>query len=127
MKQSKRAAGIRTVSAQAGKARARAARQEPVPESGRRGRDRPSKQDLLVDRLMRPEGAKIDDLTRELGWLPHTVRAALTGLRHKGYVIVRDKADGEVSVYRAALPSAEKRSKSPSVKKGGRTTRKRAA
>ena len=28
-------------------------------------------------------------------WLPHTARAALTGLRKKGYDIVRTKIDNE--------------------------------
>ena len=37
------------------------------------------------------------------GWLPHTTRAALTGLRKKGYVIDSDKLDG-VRTYRAVAP-----------------------
>jgi hypothetical protein len=31
------------------------------------------------------EGATIDDLTGATNWLPHTARAALTGLRKRGY------------------------------------------
>jgi Protein of unknown function (DUF3489) len=35
------------------------------------------------------------------GWLPHTTRAALTGLRKRGYEIARIRPDhGEQSVYR---------------------------
>jgi hypothetical protein len=37
------------------------------------------------------------------GWLPHTTRAALTGLRKKGYAIDSDKIDG-VPTYRAIAP-----------------------
>jgi hypothetical protein len=36
-------------------------------------------------------------------WLPHTTRAALTGLRKKGYAIDSDKVDG-VRTYRAVAP-----------------------
>ena len=43
-----------------------------------------TKQARLVDYLSRPWGASIADLGRLLGWQPHTVRAALTGLRKKG-------------------------------------------
>ncbi len=35
------------------------------------------------------------------GWLPHTVRAALTRLRQRGFQIVRVREDG-VSRYRIA-------------------------
>ncbi len=35
------------------------------------------------------------------GWLPHTTRAALTGLRKRGYAVNREVADGG-SVYRVA-------------------------
>jgi len=96
---------------------------------------------VLIDRISRPEGARIDDLTRELGWLPHTVRAALTGLRRKGYVIMRTRADGEASVYRAEpllaeKPAAEeklasrsmtKRSTQPTMKRPPRVEARRAA
>jgi hypothetical protein len=34
------------------------------------------------------------------GWLPHTLRAALSGLRKQGHVIERIKADDGSSVYR---------------------------
>ena len=35
------------------------------------------------------------------GWLPHTTRAALTGLRKRGYVVTIDRADkARASVYR---------------------------
>ncbi|HKX80142.1 MAG TPA: DUF3489 domain-containing protein [Novosphingobium sp.] len=33
------------------------------------------------------------------GWLPHTTRAALTGLRKKGHVIEKSKRD-DVTCYR---------------------------
>jgi hypothetical protein len=36
-----------------------------------------------------------------VGWLAHTTRAALTGLRKRGYAIERERAGkGEASIYR---------------------------
>ncbi len=58
-----------------------------------------SKQALIVSLLQREDGATLDDLVRATGWLPHTGRAALTGLRRKGYdLIKRKRADGK-TVY----------------------------
>jgi hypothetical protein len=56
----------------------------------------------------RPRLSKCGDATLEqmiavTGWLPHTTRAALTGLKKKGYVISSDKVDG-VRTYRAVAP-----------------------
>jgi DNA-binding MarR family transcriptional regulator len=58
-----------------------------------------TKQARLVELLSSDHGANITDLTEALGWLPHTVRAALTGLRKRGYVIERRVEDG-TSRYR---------------------------
>ena len=51
--------------------------------------------------LRRAEGATLAELVEATGWLPHTTRAALTGLRKKGHGIVREKRD-EVTYYRIA-------------------------
>ena len=39
--------------------------------------------------LQRNEGATLDEVIEATGWLPHTSRAALTGLRKRGYGIER--------------------------------------
>ncbi len=53
--------------------------------------------------MQRPGGASIADLIDATGWLPHTTRAALTGLRKKGIAIARSPAEqGGGSVYRIA-------------------------
>lgn len=52
----------------------------------------------VLDLLRRESGATLEELTAATGWLPHTTRAALTGLRKKGHAIVRGKRD-EVSCY----------------------------
>ena len=63
----------------------------------------PSKQQQLAALVVRDEGATLDQMIAATGWLPHTTRAALTGLKKKGYVISSDKADG-VRTYRAVAP-----------------------
>ncbi len=65
-----------------------------------------TKQARLVDQLSAPAGASIADLGQLLGWQLHTVRAALTGLRKKGYVITSAKDATGTAVYRIA-PAAE--------------------
>lgn len=50
--------------------------------------------------LERPEGASIDELTAATGWLPHTTRAALTGLRKRGILVERAKRDNGTTIYR---------------------------
>lgn len=54
----------------------------------------PSKIGLVLGLLRQEEGATIADITAATGWLPHTTRAALSGLRKKGHVITSAKADG---------------------------------
>lgn len=52
-----------------------------------------SKQARLIGMLSREGGCSTGEAAAALGWLPHTTRAALTGLRHKGYVIERAKGE----------------------------------
>ncbi len=63
-----------------------------VPRAG-------SKQALVIDMLSGKTGTTLDALVNATGWLPHSARAALTGLRKRGLAIERARADG-VSVYR---------------------------
>lgn len=66
-----------------------------------------SKKALVLALLRSHEGAALDDLTAATGWLDHTTRAALSGLRHSGVTIERTKASDGRSVYRALPPSGE--------------------
>ena len=61
----------------------------------------PSKTALVVTLLQREGGATLGDLVAATGWLPHTTRAALTGLRKKGHAIDKTKPDG-VTTYSIA-------------------------
>ena len=58
-----------------------------------------SKQALLVEMISKPEGATIEALINATGWLPHTTRAALTGLRKRGFAIQRITQQGAPSLY----------------------------
>lgn len=66
----------------------------PSPRAGTR-------QAQLVDMLEQPNGVTLDDIVAATGWLPHTSRAALTGLRKRGFVITREQIDG-LSRYRVS-------------------------
>jgi hypothetical protein len=59
-----------------------------------------SKLALVIEHLQRADGATIIDLTQATGWLPHTTRAALTGLRKRGYAVIRERIGAGNSVYR---------------------------
>ncbi len=64
---------------------------------------KPSKRGEVAALLLRDEGATLDQIIAATGWLPHTTRAALSGLRKAGYAIDSDKVDG-VRTYRAVAP-----------------------
>ncbi|WBY08142.1 DUF3489 domain-containing protein [Sphingomonas sp. 7/4-4] len=51
--------------------------------------------------LQRDEGATLAELIDATNWLPHTTRAALTGLRKKGHIVDRSKR-GTETCYRIA-------------------------
>ena len=64
----------------------------------------PRKIASVVALLERTQGATLAEMVAATGWLPHTTRAALTGLKKKGHMVTSTKADG-VRTYR--LPTAE--------------------
>jgi Protein of unknown function (DUF3489) len=79
-----------------------------VTPAGRRTPSRATKRDRLVRLLKTGAGREIATLSRELGWLPHTTRAALTRLRHAGYAIEKlPPQNNGGSRYRIAGEPAE--------------------
>ena len=64
-----------------------------------------SKVSQVLDLLRRPAGASIEELVAATGWLPHTTRAALTGLRKKGHLLISEKVEG-LRRYRIEGPAA---------------------
>ena len=65
-----------------------------------------SKLSTVIDLLGRKKGAGIEELIAATGWLPHTTRAALTGLRRCGYAIERERSEKGGSVYRIVTGTA---------------------
>ena len=61
-----------------------------------------SKLALVIAMLSNDAGASLKSLAEMAGWLPHTTRATLTGLRKRGFLIERVKDDDLRSVYRIA-------------------------
>jgi Protein of unknown function (DUF3489) len=64
-----------------------------LPRSG-------SKQALIVAMLTKDKGATLAALIEATGWLPHTTRAAMTGLRKRGFAIERTRHEKLGSLYR---------------------------
>jgi hypothetical protein len=62
---------------------------------------RATKSALVLGLLERKAGATLPELIAATGWLPHTTRAALTGLRKKGHPVARTTRDG-ATCYRIA-------------------------
>lgn len=60
----------------------------------------PRKRDRLIALLMAKDGVSTTQISTEIGWLPHTARAALSGPRKAGRDIERITAVGEPSRYR---------------------------
>ena len=75
-----------------------ATRRRSAPRSG-------SKLAEVISLLGRKKGAGIEELTAVTGWLPHTTRAALTGLRKRGFAIERSRGE-QGTVYRIVTGSA---------------------
>lgn len=71
----------------------------PPPASVAAPRERGTKAAAVIALLERSEGATLAELIEATSWLPHTTRAALTGLRKKGHSIERSKRD-DLTCYR---------------------------
>lgn len=77
-----------------------------APAVGAQTAPRPaSKQGKVLQMLERTEGASLDELVQATGWLPHTTRAALTGIRKRGVTLDKSKVEG-VTRYRATTGAA---------------------
>jgi len=67
----------------------------------RTGAKQPGKPELLLRLMRRKQGATVTGLQDATGWQPHSVRAALSGVRKKGVGITRSKNPKGDTVYRA--------------------------
>jgi Protein of unknown function (DUF3489) len=64
-----------------------------------------SKIATVIRLLSRETGAGLPDLIAATGWLPHTTRAALTGLRKRGYDVTRVRQEEGGTSYRILTAS----------------------
>ena len=65
-----------------------------------------SKAERLLTLLGSGTGASLEEMTDATGWQPHTVRAAMTGLRKRGYAIARH-IEGNTTVWSLAPSDAD--------------------
>ena len=63
---------------------------------------KPTKPKTILKLISRKSGATLAQLVTATGWKPHSIRAALTGLRKKGVKIERQKNASDVTLYKAA-------------------------
>jgi hypothetical protein len=90
-------------------ARTKAARRKPAGDADsssaqvRAG----SKQAKIIELMKRAKGATLDEMIEATEWLPHTTRAALTGLRKRGFALERIKDEAKGSVYRIKSDRAQ--------------------
>ena len=81
--------------------------------AGRKRRSMPkpsklTKKARLIRLLSKEAGSDITGISKKFGWLPHTTRAALSGLRKAGYEISSGKSGaGKPTKYRIASAPAE--------------------
>jgi predicted GNAT superfamily acetyltransferase len=61
----------------------------------------------VIALLVRPDGASLDEMIAATEWLPHTTRAALTGLRKRGYAVERRRIEGKTRYAIAASHKAK--------------------
>ena len=57
-----------------------------------------SKARRIIELLQTGTGASLEEMTTATGWQTHTVRAAMTGLRKRGYTIARN-VEGNTAVW----------------------------
>ncbi len=67
-----------------------------------------TKKSQLIQMLSRKAGSDVATISEKFDWLPHTTRAALSGLRKSGYELTSEKlGNGKLSRYRiTAKPAA---------------------
>jgi len=79
--------------------RQRTIKTSPATPTGRGKNRLRTKQAQILALLKRQTGASLQTITKATGWQPHSVRAALTGLRKRGLVISRSKDASGITIY----------------------------
>jgi len=67
---------------------------QPQPDASKHFKRPTGKTETILVLLQRHDGAALNELETATGWQPHSVRAALSGLRKRDIDIQREKLDG---------------------------------
>ena len=59
-----------------------------------------TKSATVIALLTRKKGASIEEISKTTNWQSHSVRAFLTSLRKKDFVIIREQRDKDGTAYR---------------------------
>jgi len=59
-----------------------------------------TKQEVLIAMMQKPRGATLAEMCTKTSWQPHSIRAALTGLRKRGLAVTRGENNAGVTIYR---------------------------
>ena len=94
---------------------ARAKRAKPARDAQPRAG---SKIALVIKLLSAARGATLDALVKATDWLPHTTRAALTGLRKRGYEIEKERHEGRRTTYRIVRGPTVRKASTKKRRKG---------
>lgn len=66
----------------------------------------PTKHSQVIDLLTCEGGATLEEMSTKVGWLPHSTRAFMTGLKKKGYVLDSERVAGFRHYRITKLPAA---------------------
>lgn len=107
----KKAKAQKTAAASTAEKQAQASPSEPptqlknaAPKSSNEVSFGRGKQELLREMLSKKSGASIDAIVQATGWLPHTSRAMISGLRKTGYGIEKEPGSDGKCIYRIIGP-----------------------
>ena len=93
------------------------AKRKPDKQAGVGSPRAGSKLAKVIGMLTSKAGTTIEAIVKATKWLPHTTRAALTGLRKRGYRVEKERREGGRTIYRIVggpgprKPAAKKRRK----------------
>jgi len=67
-----------------------------------------TKSSKVIALLSRTKGASITEICKSTNWQEHSVRAFLTGLRKKGYILAREQRGDDGTAYRITQSPSDK-------------------
>ena len=70
-----------------------------TPQKKKTSKSERTKSVIILDRIKRPKGACLADLRKATGWQDHSIRAAISRIKKKGYQLTREKSTKGISRY----------------------------